>query len=134
MWYREAAEPMALLDATFEGLTDEDDGALRDFSAEAAREFLLWSAKHVTAKTSQAGANLNAASLLRRLFERLAHPKPYQRCCMLTLGIPCQSLFVTCSYTRQRKSHEACMLSTENPVLCMTANSNNLGAIAGQPS
>ena len=70
---------MALLDAIFEGLTDEEDGALRDFCAVAAREFLLWSAKHVTAKTSQAGANLNAASLLRRLFERLAHPKPYQR-------------------------------------------------------
>lgn len=79
---------MALLDAIFDGLTDEDDGALRDFCAEAAREFLLWSAKHVTAKASQAGANLNAASLLRRLFERLAHPKPYQRCNTLTLDPP----------------------------------------------
>ena len=75
---------MALLDAIFDGLTDEDDGALREFCAEAAREFLLWSAKHVTAKASQAGANLNAASLLRRLFERLAHPKPYQRCSSLS--------------------------------------------------
>lgn len=66
---------MALLDAIFDGLVDEEDGALRDFCAGALREFLLWSAKHVKADAP----NLNAASLLRRLFERLAHPKPYQR-------------------------------------------------------
>jgi len=66
---------MALLDAIFEGLVDEENGALRDFCALAVREFLVWSVKHVAADA----VNLNAASLLRRLFERLAHPKPYQR-------------------------------------------------------
>ena len=66
---------MALLDAIFEGLVDEEDGALRESCAVALREFLLWSAKHVKADAP----NLNAASLLRRLFERLTHPKPYQR-------------------------------------------------------
>lgn len=47
-------------------------------------EFLIWSAKHIPAAAAEpgkatAGANLNADSLLRRLFDRLAHPDPYQR-------------------------------------------------------
>ena len=78
-----------LLEAILAGLSDEQSGARRDLCANAAREFLVWSAKHIpmvrrkedssSQKTSNASSNLNAASLLRRLFERLAHPQTYQR-------------------------------------------------------
>ena len=81
---REAAETMALLEAIMEGLSDSQNGALRDLCAAATREFLIWSAKHIPASkdaSKDAGTqNMNAASLLRRLFERMAHPEPYQRC------------------------------------------------------
>lgn len=80
---REAAETMALLEAIMEGLTDSQNGALRDLCAAATREFLVWSAKHIPASNDPAkgssAENMNAASLLRRLFERMAHPEPYQR-------------------------------------------------------
>ncbi len=76
-----------LLEAIMDGLSDDNSGAKRDLCANAAREFLLWSAKHIPmpkgkeGDRSSAGAssNLNAASLLRRLFERLVHPQAYQR-------------------------------------------------------
>ena len=75
---------MALLEAIMEGLSDGQNGALRDICAAATREFLIWSAKHIPATkdaSKVAGAeNMNAASLLQRLFERMAHPEPYQRC------------------------------------------------------
>jgi hypothetical protein len=82
---------MALLEAILEGLSDANSGALRELCARATREFLIWSAKHVPVAAAPAkggaakpgaaaGENLNAGSLLRRLFERLAHPEPYQRC------------------------------------------------------
>ncbi len=50
----------------------------------AIAEFLVWSAKHIPTAAAEpgkaaAGGNLNADSLLRRLFDRLAHPEPYQR-------------------------------------------------------
>ena len=74
---------MALLDAVMEGLTDSQNGALRDLCAAATKEFLVWSVKHIPASRDAAKAagaeNMNAASLLRRLFERMAHPEPYQR-------------------------------------------------------
>ena len=76
---------MALLDAILGGLSDASNGALRELCAAATREFLVWSAKHVpvTSQSAESGAaageNLNAGSLLRRLYERLAHPEPYQR-------------------------------------------------------
>ncbi|DBA87792.1 TPA: hypothetical protein ACH3X1_004789 [Trebouxia sp. C0004] len=78
---------MVLLEAILGGLSDEKSGAKRELCANAAREFLLWSAKHIPMpKTKEGGvssasasSNLNAASLLRRLFERLAHPEAYQR-------------------------------------------------------
>ncbi len=82
---REAAETIALLDAILEGLSDGQNGALRELCAHATREFLIWSAKHIPMRgnggsaNGAGGENLNAASLLRRLFERLAHPDPYQR-------------------------------------------------------
>ena len=66
-----------------EGLTDSHSGALRDLCAAATAEFLVWSAKHIPASKEPArgssNENLNAASLLRRLYERMAHPEPYQR-------------------------------------------------------
>ena len=80
---REAAETMALLEAIMEGLTDSHSGALRDLCAAATAEFLVWSAKHIPASKEPArgssNENLNAASLLRRLYERMAHPEAYQR-------------------------------------------------------
>lgn len=82
-----------LLEAILDGLSDEKNGAKRDLCANAAREFLVWSAKHIpmpkgwggggAPSSNRASSNLNAASLLRRLFERLAHPQAYQRCAAL---------------------------------------------------
>lgn len=88
VWRRESAETIVLLEAILEGLSDEKSGAKRDLCANAAREFLVWSAKHIPmpkgrevgSSSNKASSNLNAASLLRRLFERLAHPQAYQRC------------------------------------------------------
>lgn len=81
---RESAETIVLLEAILGGLSDEKSGAKRELCANAAREFLLWSAKHIPmpkagVSNASASSNLNAASLLRRLFERLAHPEAYQR-------------------------------------------------------
>lgn len=86
---RESAETIVLLEAVLDGLSDEGNGARRDVCANAAREFLVWSAKHIPMpegraaghgpSSSRASSNLNAASLMRRLFERLAHPQAYQR-------------------------------------------------------
>lgn len=74
---------MVLLEAVMDGLTDSQNGALRDLCAIATREFLVWSAKHIPiSKDAAKGAsaeNMNAASLLQRLFERMAHPEAYQR-------------------------------------------------------
>ncbi len=74
---------MALLEAIMEGLTDSQNGALRDLCAAATREFLVWSAKHIPASKDptkgSSAENMNAGSLLRCLFERMAHPEPYQR-------------------------------------------------------
>ncbi len=84
---RESAETIVLLEAILGGLSDEKSGAKRELCANAAREFLLWSAKQIPMPKAKEGglsnasasSNLNAASLLRRLFERLAHPEAYQR-------------------------------------------------------
>ena len=84
---RESAETMVLLEAILDGLSDEKSGAKRDLCASAAKEFLIWSAKHIALPKSMDAAggsanasnNLNAASLLRRLFERLMHPEAYHR-------------------------------------------------------
>ena len=84
--FRESAETIVLLEAILDGLSDEKSGAKRELCAKAAKEFLIWSAKHIPmakgrdgASSSRASSNLNAASLLRRIFERLAHPQAYQR-------------------------------------------------------
>ncbi|KAL3135934.1 hypothetical protein ABBQ32_006979 [Trebouxia sp. C0010 RCD-2024] len=84
---RESAETIVLLEAVLDGLSEEGSGARRDVCANAAREFLVWSAKHIpmpegraaTSSSNRASSNLNAASLMRRLFERLDHPEAYQR-------------------------------------------------------
>lgn len=86
---RESAETIVLLEAILDGLGHERSGARRELCANAAREFLVWSAKHIpmvkgkegstAQKGSHASSNLNAASLLRRLFERLVNPQTYLR-------------------------------------------------------
>lgn len=86
---RESAETIVLLEAIMEGLSDSRSGARRELCANAAREFLVWSAKHIpmakpkqgssSQRVSHPSSNLNAASLLRRLFDRLVHPQTYQR-------------------------------------------------------
>ena len=45
-------------------------------------EFLKWSVKHESphALRGSGAINVNAGSVLRRLFERMVHPQPYQRC------------------------------------------------------
>lgn len=106
---REAAETICLLDAIMDGLENESSGALRELCARASADFLKWSAKHIpnsrgmeNSSTESSlyflgyyfltlniqlaliganhhGNNLNAASLLKRLFDRLTHPNPYKR-------------------------------------------------------
>jgi hypothetical protein len=63
-------------------------GALREVAARLVGEFLDWSARHVAGGSGSGGGrggggdggdelaqNYNATSLLRRLFDRLAHPR-----------------------------------------------------------
>lgn len=44
---RQAAEPMALLDAILDGLVDSVSGSLRSLCANLCAEWLHWSDKHV---------------------------------------------------------------------------------------
>lgn len=53
-----------------------NDEALRQLCARLCREWLIWSAKHITGPR---GAALNATSLVRRLLDRISHPNAYQR-------------------------------------------------------
>eukprot|EP00891_Asterochloris_glomerata_P007060 jgi/Astpho2/7060/Aster-x0303 len=86
---RESAETMTMLDAIMDGLTNNENGALRELCAAAACDFLVWSQKHQPVKklgtsSGKGGAGhhadqLNAAALMRRLFERLLHPEPFKR-------------------------------------------------------
>lgn len=80
----EAAATSALLDTLMDGLVDEDSGALRALCAEACAEFLEWSARPSASggsSSSKGGsrAGHNSASLMRRLFDRLSHPRAYNR-------------------------------------------------------
>lgn len=62
-------------------------GALREIAARLVGEFLDWSARHVgvgvaggaASAAAEASRNFNATSLLRRLFDRLAHPRAEAR-------------------------------------------------------
>jgi len=101
---REGAEAMALLEALIAALCSDSpaptsdapsdarppapgplaSGALREVAAGLVGEFLDWSAKHVGSSGSGRGGggggdgasrNFNATSLLRRLFDRLVHPR-----------------------------------------------------------
>ena len=85
---------MALLDAILDGL-GAHDASLRALCAGAAAEFLAWSAKHIVArdaaKNSDPAHNLNAASLFKRLFDRLSHKQPYDRfACFLHVLLLCE--------------------------------------------
>ena len=107
---RESAETIVLLEAILDGLSDEKSGAKRDLCASAAKEFLVWSAKHIAlpkvldaaAGAASASNNLNAASLLRRLFERLTHPEAYQRSFTEHVPCCCIKLHVHASWTNSR--------------------------------
>lgn len=66
-----------------DGLVDERDAALRDFSALALREFLKWSIKHTPLAKQDASSSsssnsqpspVNVKSILKRIFNFLTHP------------------------------------------------------------
>jgi hypothetical protein len=123
---------MALLEAILEGLADANNGALRELCANATREFLIWSAKHVPVASrggvakpgAAAGENLNAGSLLRRLYERLAHPEPYRRCALSALSEDC-ALF------RQILAHAAPCLTCKAALLKSAHITNSGFALGG---
>ena len=47
---------MTMLDAIMDGLTNNENGALRELCAAAACEFLVWSQKHQPVKKSGTGS------------------------------------------------------------------------------
>ena len=78
---------MVLLDALLDGVgTEASSGKLRDTCAEALREFLKWAARHIripvgshNGRLAHASENVDASAVLRRVFDRLAHPAASQR-------------------------------------------------------
>lgn len=76
----ESRETVALLDCIMEGLVDETDAALRDFSAKALREFLKWSIKHTPLSRQDTHTSpVNVKSVLKRIFSFLNHPSSAKR-------------------------------------------------------
>ena len=47
---------MTMLDALMDGLTNNENGALRELCAAAACEFLVWSQKHQPVKKARTGS------------------------------------------------------------------------------
>lgn len=87
----ESSDTIELLNCIMDGLVDERDAALRDFSALALREFLKWSIKHTPLAKQDAAAlaatssdqqqhnqsqshSVNVKSILKRIFNFLTHP------------------------------------------------------------
>ncbi|XP_024384636.1 uncharacterized protein [Physcomitrium patens] len=73
---KENPDTMALLDAILDGLVDPDNGSLREFCADMFSEFLQWSVRHAPPEDDNF---VNVRSMLRRVYNRMAHPNPYHR-------------------------------------------------------
>ncbi|KAL8588519.1 hypothetical protein ACOMHN_043868 [Nucella lapillus] len=74
----ESPESMALLDAIFDGLIQQHDTMLRDFSARCLREFLSWSIKQTSKKAMEQNP-VNVKSILKRMFSYALHPSASKR-------------------------------------------------------
>ena len=65
-----------------DSLVDEKDAGLRDFSAQALKEFLKWSIKHTPLVKNDAinrSSPVNVKSILKRIFNFLTHPSSSRR-------------------------------------------------------
>ena len=74
----ESEETMVLLGAILDGICNQKDSTLRDFSASCLTEFLLWSIKQTTSK-QQETSPINVKSLLKRVYSLALHPSAYKR-------------------------------------------------------
>jgi DNA-dependent protein kinase catalytic subunit len=81
----ESQDTIELLNCIINSLVDEKDAALRDFSAQALREFLKWSIKHTplarqnATSDSSSSSSVNVKSILKRIFNFLSHPNSSKR-------------------------------------------------------
>ena len=81
----ESKETIILLECIIECLVDEKNSSLRDFSALALREFLIWSIKRtpvseqVSNSIDAKKSPINVKSILKRLYNLLTHPNSYKR-------------------------------------------------------
>lgn len=78
----ESFETIELLNCIMDGLIDEKDASLRDFSAMALGEFLKWSIKHTPLAAQDSATNVspvNVKSILKRIFNFLVHPSSSKR-------------------------------------------------------
>ncbi|XP_076445486.1 DNA-dependent protein kinase catalytic subunit-like [Babylonia areolata] len=74
----ESPESMALLNAIFDGLVQQEDTMLRDFCARCLREFLYWSIKQTTKKALEKNPG-NVKSILKRMYSYALHPSAFKR-------------------------------------------------------
>lgn len=89
-----------------DGITDELDMSLRDFSALCLKEFVVWSIKH-TPHSEMSNSPLNIKRILRQIYAFSQHPCPFKRLgestfmspvvlfvgiVILSQGSPCYSL------------------------------------------
>ena len=77
----ESPETIELLNCIMNGLVDEKDAALRDFSALSLKEFLKWSIKHTPLSKQELNqiTPVNVKSILKRIFNFLTHPSAAKR-------------------------------------------------------
>ncbi|KAK7506702.1 hypothetical protein BaRGS_00002177 [Batillaria attramentaria] len=74
----ESPESMALLDSIFDGLIQQEDTMLRDFSARCLREFLTWTIRQTSRKTIEKNP-VNVKSVLKRMYSYALHPSAFKR-------------------------------------------------------
>ncbi|KAL4240201.1 hypothetical protein ACF0H5_000995 [Mactra antiquata] len=74
----ESDETMRLLDSIYDGMIQQSDTGLRDFSAKCLQEFLKWSIKQTSTKIAETNP-ANAKSVLKRLFSYALHPSTSKR-------------------------------------------------------
>ncbi|XP_066926586.1 DNA-dependent protein kinase catalytic subunit-like [Clytia hemisphaerica] len=74
----ESPETVVLLNTLLDGVANEDDCSLRDFSAKCIKEFFQWSIKHLSPKQLEKNP-ANPKSLFKRLSSLALHPSPFKR-------------------------------------------------------